>query len=242
MTSTHGQPLHDVARTVIEDKQRLEEKLASTPPSLAESSLSSAAQLVVLQLGTRLLTFALNQALLRFATPAAFGTVAIQLDLFLHSTLFLAREPVRDAFLRLTTLQLKDDRVKQSAWLPVYLGIPLAWAAAGFYAWTASLAVRIQSGFYPTVLAYAIAASFEILAEPMFLRVRADLDTNKRVRIEAAAFLLKSISNVALLLVISENDMLWSFAVAQLLYGAAILGGYWVLTPCPPVTEAENRA
>lgn len=226
-SSTPSRPLDDVVQSVIDDKHRLEAKLASSP-SLLESSFKSAAQLVGLQLGTRLLTFALNQALLRLSTPAAFGTVSIQLDLLLHSALFLAREPVRDAFVRLPPSELESKpQVRNVAWLPVFLGIPLAWVLAACYLSTSSLAVQLQSGFYATVLAYVCSASLELLSEPCFLHARAKLDTQKRVRIEGLAFTIKSLLNVALLLFLPDEELLWAFAAGQLSYGLVIFSSYW---------------
>lgn len=221
-------PIEDVVRDVIQDKERLERR-AATAPTLLESSFKSAAQLIGLQLGTRLLTFALNQALLRLSTPAAFGTVSIQLDLLLHSTLFLAREPVRDAFLRWPSGEAfqQSQTAKNTAWIPVLLGTPLTLVFGALYHSVSAAAVRAQSGFQATVLAYTLSACLELLAEPVFLDVRARLNTQKRVKIEGAAFLLKAILNVALLAYLPETELLWAFAAGQLIHGLTLFLGYW---------------
>jgi oligosaccharide translocation protein RFT1 len=63
-------------------------------------SLTTARALILLQLLSRMLTFGLNQALVRLAPPEVFGTAAIQFDLICSSILFLSREGVRNALLR----------------------------------------------------------------------------------------------------------------------------------------------
>lgn len=62
--------------------------------------LSGASSLVFLQVITRVVTFILNQAVVRLAPPHVFGTAAIQFELLLSSILFLSREGVRLALLR----------------------------------------------------------------------------------------------------------------------------------------------
>lgn len=70
---------------------------AAAPSKKFVSGLSA---LVLLQAASRVLTFGLNQALVRLASPAVFGTAAIQFELLLSSILFLCREGVRLALLR----------------------------------------------------------------------------------------------------------------------------------------------
>ena len=71
-------------------------------PQLSQSTrfLSGVSALVLLQAASRILTFVLNQALVRLASPAVFGTAAIQFELLISSILFLCREGVRLALLR----------------------------------------------------------------------------------------------------------------------------------------------
>jgi len=70
----------------------------SQPPST--KFLSGVSALVLLQAASRIITFLLNQALVRIASPSIFGTAAIQFELLLSSILFLCREGVRLALLR----------------------------------------------------------------------------------------------------------------------------------------------
>ena len=73
---------------------------SSAPQSPSVKFLSGVSALVLLQAASRVLTFVLNQALVRLASPAIFGTAAIQFELLLSSILFLCREGVRLSLLR----------------------------------------------------------------------------------------------------------------------------------------------
>lgn len=81
---------------------------ASKSPT-ASRFLTGASSLVLLQILTRIVTFLLNQALVRLSTPQIFGTAAIQFELLLTSILFISREGVRLALLR-----APDETTKQS--------------------------------------------------------------------------------------------------------------------------------
>ena len=102
----------------------------SQSSSLLSATLTSASFLVLLQLFSRLFTFALNQALVRLVSPQVFGTAAIQFELLLSTILFLSREGVRNALLRApsATVSGKDDDggagalVTNISLLPVLLG------------------------------------------------------------------------------------------------------------------------
>ena len=81
-----------------------------TPRMSKQNLLASigkgASYLVGLQLFTRLLTFALNQALLRFLSPSVLGLASIQLELLSSTVLFLSREAIRCALLRTNLLTI----------------------------------------------------------------------------------------------------------------------------------------
>lgn len=64
------------------------------------SALSTGLALFGLQLVSRLLTFSLNQALVRLTTPQALGVATIQFEVLLNTALFLGREGFRGALVR----------------------------------------------------------------------------------------------------------------------------------------------
>lgn len=154
---------------------------------LAHASISSASSLMGLQLLSRLFTFGLNQALIRIASPQVFGTASIQFELLLNTILFLSREGVRNAFLRVNS-QLpekagdrdeegdalaRDVRVvkaKNMAILPLYLGVSISVVTAVLYRRYSSGATKSQPYFGSAIFIYVVAAVIELLSEPMHIR------------------------------------------------------------------------
>lgn len=143
---------------------------------LLQSSLSSASSLMGLQLFSRLFTFALNQALVRMVSPSAFGTAAIQFELLLGTILFLSRQGVRNAVLRIKGV---DASVQNLSFIPVLAGLPLSLISTIAYGYFASEETRSQAYFQSSVVIYALASLLELLIEPLhnlyviFLQCRA---------------------------------------------------------------------
>lgn len=131
---------------------------------LFKASFSSASALMALQLFSRLFTFILNQALFRMASPRAYGTAAIQFELMLSTILFLSREGVRNALLR---VKKPGTSTKNLSVLPFLFGLPLALATSYFYARFAGNEVRNQEHFNASIGIYALAALVELMSEPM---------------------------------------------------------------------------
>lgn len=119
---------------------------------------------MALQLFSRLFTFILNQALFRMASPRAYGTAAIQFELMLSTILFLSREGVRNALLR---VKKPGTSTKNLSVLPFLFGLPLALATSYFYARFAGNEVRNQEHFNASIGIYALAALVELMSEPM---------------------------------------------------------------------------
>lgn len=152
---------------------------ASSDARLLTRSLGSLRSLIGLQLASRLVTFVLNQGLVRFASPQAYGTVAVQFELIVSTILFLSREGVRNSLHRLWPQQ--GDAHKPStaiplaqcanlATLPFFLGLPTTLVTVTLYAFSASETTRSQPHFYFALFGYATAALGELLTEPMHNR------------------------------------------------------------------------
>lgn len=145
---------------------------------LLTRSLGSARSLIGLQLVSRLVTFILNQGLVRLASPQAYGTVAVQFELLMSTILFLSREGVRNSLLRVWPQQTNVDKpsaisVAQCAnlaALPFFFGLPTTLVTITLYAFFASEAAGSQPHFYLALFSYAIAAVGELLSEPMHNR------------------------------------------------------------------------
>ena len=70
--------------------------------SILSSSIQGASYLVLLQFVSRMLTFTLSQVLLRFTTAETLGIASVKLELLLNTILFLSREGVRCAAIRVS--------------------------------------------------------------------------------------------------------------------------------------------
>jgi oligosaccharide translocation protein RFT1 len=81
----------------------------ASPRNVQSSLATSAVHLVGLQFVSRILTFVLNQWLLRFITPSVLGVANVQLDMLWSILLFLAREPFRCALLRTNLFNAFDS-------------------------------------------------------------------------------------------------------------------------------------
>ncbi|KIM40692.1 hypothetical protein M413DRAFT_72866 [Hebeloma cylindrosporum] len=207
----------------------------SSPASrLFATSVASASSLMVLQLLSRLFTFALNQALFRLASPSAFGAAAIQFELILSTILFLSREGVRNALLRVGQDVSADARIRRMnlSFLPIGLGIPLALATSVAYARYASGEMKRQPYFEEAILIYAVAAVAELLSEPLYNVAMVDLKTNVRVRAEGLGITAKSILTFLILLYDSRagtgDFALVAFAVGQMAYSIVMFLTYTV--------------
>ncbi|KAF8998761.1 hypothetical protein BDZ89DRAFT_1051495, partial [Hymenopellis radicata] len=108
--------------------------------STPKASFGSALPLIALQLGSRAPAN---------ATPSAFGTATIQFELLLNTILFLSREGVRTALLRVNAPETQHDNV---AFIPFLLGCPIALTTSYLYVAYAGEETSVQPYFREAVL------------------------------------------------------------------------------------------
>lgn len=186
---------------------------------------------MALQLFSRLFTFILNQALFRLASPSAFGAAAIQFELILSTILFLSREGVRNALLRVNKDSSDTMRKRMNlAFLPIVLGAPLALGTSFLYARFSSQEMKAQPHFYMAISLYALAAFTELLSEPMHNTAMSRLLTGVRVRAEGFSITIKSVVTFLVLLLDARsgrgNLALLAFAIGQLAYATTLFLAY----------------
>jgi oligosaccharide translocation protein RFT1 len=138
---------------------------------MAQSFASSASLLVGLQLGSRLFTFGLNQSLLRFISPGAFGIAAIQFELLSSTILFLSREGFRNALIRAWSEKKPEDvGISNLTLIPTIIGIPVAGLGSLVYRASCSKETASQPYFNIAVIIYALASCLELASEPLHIR------------------------------------------------------------------------
>lgn len=200
---------------------------ASTPP--ASNPLLTVRSLVLLQLLSRILTFTLNQSLLRLASPSVFGTAAIQFDLVCSSILFLSREGIRNALLRKTDVNNEVELKRRSqihalSVAPLQLGMVIAPLITGLYLWSSSQSTTSQQGFHVSLILYVASSLIELSIEPCYIQVHRSSPPkiNVRVQAEGGMAIVKAIVTVASLLGLGEGKALISFALGQ------VAGAIWL--------------
>lgn len=190
------------------------------------SNASTASLLVLLQLGSRLVTFTLNQALLAYTTPAAFGTATVQLEPLLNTVLFLCREGIRGALVRQSKQDVSSKQVTKLSLIPVALGVPVTLAGFWLYARNTSPSVYTQDFFAASVLLYALATVVELASEPYFNFAQLEMNVRLRVQIEGSAVIVRAATTLLLVLYGREHMALLAFAAGQLSYASTILVRY----------------
>lgn len=190
---------------------------ASSPSasSFSANTLASGATFLIAgQFFSKLVTFGLNQIVLRFVGPEVFGANS-QLELLINTILFFSREAIRLATQRQSLAGKRPDvyrfeggvvagtlsgtvqEVINIGFLSTALGIPLAVIFSFLYIhFNASTAVGqgvtvASSDDYKTVtsavIIFAVSAIIELAAEPSFLLFQLKLQFRKRASFESIA-------------------------------------------------------
>ncbi|KAK6431542.1 Oligosaccharide translocation protein rft1 [Oleoguttula sp. CCFEE 5521] len=183
------------------------------------ASARGATFLILLQMGSRAITFALNQILLRFLSPELLG-VSVQLELFVISTLYFARESLRIA------TQRRSDGGVQAAINLSYLSIP----AGGLIGFTlAQVYLRTTLPDVPNLHVAMKIAHFacmiELVSEPGFVAVQQNMLYKVRASAEATAVVMKTLATAGLVFWSRYNSVdlgLLPFAVGELAYSASL--------------------
>ena len=182
----------NMAEPVANIKQG-QKKRKPIPTTDVSSSAVGAAWLVLNQIGSRALTFVVNQVLLRYLSPGIYG-VAIQLELFSVSVLYFSRES-----LRVTLARQRDgtferpgeadgardeekhkhvainngparrmQEIVNLSHIAIALGLPLTLLFGWLYLRSAESAVLETRYLQDSLYIYAAATIIELLNEPGF--------------------------------------------------------------------------
>ena len=227
-------------------------KPSSDPPSqsLLASSARGATFLITLQIGSRALTFLVNQILLRHLSPELLG-ISAQLDLYSTTVLFLARESLRVASLRYVgkvntgdekkgeKKNGKDEQEKVGrrlqdivnvSYIAISLGPILAGGFSRAYLYNATESVLSVSYFRLALWLYAMAAFVELLSEPCFLVAQQQMLYGVRASAEASATFARCILNCLAAVWASRSGRdigVLPFAIGQMAYALVLLTVYY---------------
>ncbi|KAI9707345.1 MAG: Oligosaccharide translocation protein rft1 [Candelina mexicana] len=229
--------------------------------TMAQSLLSSSAQgakyLILLQVGSRALTFAVNQVLLRYLSPELLG-ISTQLELYSITVLYFARESLRVAlqrqsgssedakgdgantkrtqqhlnrYLEAESPAGRTQTVVNMAYLSIFLGIPLAFGLAKWYLKSASRIVLSSPGIHQSVYIYGFAAILELVSEPAFAVVQQNMLYKTRATAETIATVSRCLVTCVMAVRASKTGEDWGvlpFAGGQMSYAIALTLYYYL--------------
>ncbi|KAF4629361.1 hypothetical protein G7Y89_g8788 [Cudoniella acicularis] len=221
----------------------------ATKKTLLTTSAGGATLLIGLQVGSRALTFVVNQILLRYLSPELLG-ISTQLEVYSISVLFFARESLRVAIQRQTDDAQHGSKEKKQERLPAghvdgrttagktqaivnlaYVSIPLGISFATGLAWlyllseTAKTARLETTYFHAALTLYGHAAIWELFAEPCFVVVQHKSQYRIRAAAEGTATLLRCLATCGSAIWASRNghDLgVLPFALGQATYAVSL--------------------
>ncbi|KAF2878154.1 Rft protein-domain-containing protein [Massariosphaeria phaeospora] len=202
--------------------------------SLLSASAQGATFLILLQVGSRALTFAVNQVLLRFLSPSLLG-ISAQLELFSISVLYFARESLRVALQRQAP---SVQTVVNLSYLASLFGIPLTYGLA--ILWLGSGTPDVPY-CVDALGIYCFATFIELLTEPAFAAVQQKLLYRIRASAESSATLLRCLGTCGSAIWASKTNVnagVLPFAVGQLAYAITLLAVYTYKTR--PLTKTND--
>ncbi|KAI9262725.1 Rft protein-domain-containing protein [Sporodiniella umbellata] len=191
---------------------------------LLANTAKGASYLIMLQFISRMLTFSLNQIVLRYTTPGAFGIASVNLELLASTILFISREGFRAI---LTRSSKNQQQIINLAYIPACLGFFTTTLCCGYYLSTITSQDSATYSYYSTsVVLYGIASFLELAVEPLFILALNKMYFQLRVSVEGTAVILRCLVTFGLTLYGKPEYSVLSFALAQLVYGLIIMVGY----------------
>lgn len=232
----------------------VKEKAATEPSStdtLPSKSVRGASFLILLQIGCRALTFIVNQVLLRFLSPHILGLSA-QLELFSISTLYFARESLRNALQHKPSedgqkgtaeggggekkngsekavvssgTKRRMQEVVNLSHAAIIIGLPLTVAFTWLYLRQADTAVLESHHMRGSLYIYALATAIELMNEPAFNVARQEMMYATRASAEFLAFFTRALISCSISIWVGmsgRNLGVLPFAAGQLGYAITL--------------------
>ena len=221
-------------------------------PSLLSSSARGASLLIALQVGSRALTFIVNQLLLRYLNPELLA-ISTQLEVYSISVLFFSRESLRVAIQRQADThdvssseksKVPDDHVDGSiaagrtqaivnlAYVSIYLSPIFALLIALLYSGSlrsGNSEILAMPYFSACLKIYGFAAFWEVLSEPCFVVVQQKSRVKIRAAAESVATILRCLVTCGWAIRAAQNGKdvgVLPFAIGQMVYAITLLVVY----------------
>lgn len=210
---------------------------AAMPEDAVSASAKGATFLILLQIGSRGVTFALNQILLRFLSPELLG-VSVQLELYKIGVQYFSRESLRTAAERRS-----DGGVQASinlSYLAIFANIPLGFGFAQWYLSNAETYAMVPY-FTQALRINQLAAFVELTMEPAFTAVQQNMLYKARAAAEGSSVILKTLTVFGLFIWAHRQGIeigVLPFAAGELVNSITLTSVYWAWTI--PIAKSEN--
>jgi hypothetical protein len=192
------------------------------PTASLSASAKGATLLILLQVGSRGVTFALNQVLLRYLSPDLLG-VAAQLELYAISVLYFARESLR------VGLQRRPESLQAAvniSYIAIISGIAATIGLGSVYLKKQPQGVPY---FSQSLQLYGFAIIVELLYEPSFVIAQQRMRYKLRAGAETAGTLVRCFTTSLLAIWASRTGRelgVVPFSLGQLGYSFTVLTVY----------------
>ncbi|BFZ56268.1 Oligosaccharide translocation protein rft1 [Savitreella phatthalungensis] len=201
--------------------------------SVLKTSLIGTSYLIVLQLCTKVLTFSLNQLVLRYTSPAVLGLATVQLELLLNTALFLCREGFRLAAQRIAVSEQRERQSRQVVTLsviPLLFGVIATPVLTILYLRNASQESLATPYFTHSAILYAFASVIELLSEPAYNLALQSLAFRRRAVCEGFAVVARCIIVFLSARSLGLAGGALPFAYGQLTYAIVLTAAYAITT------------
>lgn len=206
---------------------------------MADDAVSASARgatfLILLQIGSRAITFALNQVLLRFLSPGTLG-VSVQLELFKTGILYFSRESLRVAAERRSSGGVQASI--NVSYLSIFIGVPISALLSYLYM---SVTLPDVPFFSEALRVSQLAALVELLMEPAFTAVQQKMLYKTRAAAEGSSVVLKTLAVFSIFFWANSRGVdlgVLPFAIGELVNSIVLTFVYWILTT--PVARASD--
>lgn len=214
----------------------------SPAPSLVSASLSGAKFLILLQVFSRLLTFLVNQLLLRYLSPTLLG-ISVQLDLLNSSILYFSRESLRNALQRQPSAA--SQPIINLSLLTLPLGLIFSLILSISYTRTSDAEAQALPYFTASVAIYVFATIVELLSEPAFAVVQQKMLYRIRATAESAAAAARVFITCGVTVWAARQGRALgplAFALGQAAYALVLLAVYmWKIRRAEPAVPMLPR-
>lgn len=233
------------------NEKEIDKSSADGNRNVLRSSATGTTFLIMIQLASRIFTFASNQLILRTLSPVVLG-IAAQLELFQVTILYFSRESIRMAIQRQpldsspsSSTNDKDrdtedtENEKQSlasqsvvnvSYLSLLLGVIFTSGLTWFYKHFAPEQAHTTPFFNHSVTVTGLASLMELTIEPFFAVIQQRMWYEKRAAVELPAAFLKSLVTCTTFFYASRqgHDVgALPFALGYLAYSIALIFGYY---------------